>query len=232
MTRKKLLVFGTGVMGELIADHFIDDSPWKVAAFVSHQSFIDQPMFKGLPVVPFEKIEATHPPSDYAMFIALSYGRVNRTRRKVYEDAKAKGYTFASYISRHARSLKPIIHGDNVFLNESVVQPGASIGNNVIIWSNNVIGHHSVVGDHCFISSGVVISGNTTVGESCFFGVNSCCRENLFVAPGTIVGAGATLMRNSQKNTSYISPSPLTLRVLPESEDFLVRPKRDPETKI
>ena len=34
------------------------------------------------------------------------------------------------------------------------------IGNDVVLWSGNHIGHDSTIGDHCFIASHVVVSGN------------------------------------------------------------------------
>ena len=121
--------------------------------------------------------------------------------------------------------MLPIEHGENVFINESVIQPHARIGDNVIIWSNNVIGHHAVVSDHCFMSSGVVISGYVRVGDSCFFGVNSCCRENIEIAEGTIVGAGVTLLRSTEPNELYMAPKPTSRKLKPGQEDFLVRRK-------
>ena len=50
--------------------------------------------------------------------------------------------------------------GDNCFIFEdNTVQPFVTLGNNLVLWSGNHIGHHSTLRDHCFISSHVVISG-------------------------------------------------------------------------
>lgn len=70
--------------------------------------------------------------------------------------------------------------GDNCFVFENqTIQPFVKIGNDVIIWSGNHIGHHSMIGDHCFISSHVVISGNVKIEPYCFLGVNSSIRDVL-----------------------------------------------------
>ena len=48
--------------------------------------------FKYSDLVP-EDIEKAFPPSEYKMFIALSYSNMNRIREEKYFEAKAKGYT-------------------------------------------------------------------------------------------------------------------------------------------
>lgn len=222
----KLVIFGTGVMGDLIAEHFIHQSDWDVVAYTADADYVEGDTHNELPLVPFEDIADHHPPGDTSMFVALSYGKANANRRSAFLRAKAAGYQFASFVSPHARSLKPIVHGENVFINESTFQPNAVIGSNVIIWSNNVIGHHAIIGDHCFISSGAVISGGVRVGESCFFGVNSSCRENIEIAEGSVIGAGATVLRSTRPHQLLMAPEPKTLQLKPGQEDFLVRPAK------
>ena len=51
-----------------------------------------------------------------------------------------------------------------------MIQPFASIGDNIIIWSGNHIGHHVSIGNHCFLASMVGIAGNTQIGEQCYLG--------------------------------------------------------------
>jgi len=221
----KVVIFGAGLMGRLVADYLATDRAWEVAAFTAHERFITAPSFEDRPVVPFETVERTYPPSAYAMFVALSYAQGNRVRRQAYLDARAKGYRLASWISPRARWIGLPAHGDNVFVAESTFQPRARLGSNVFVFSNNVIGHDAVIGDHCFISSGVAISGNVTVGQACFFGVNSCCRENVHIADGTVVGAGVTLLRSTKPATMYVAQSPKALTLDAGSDDFLVRPK-------
>lgn len=223
-----LVIFGTGTMGQLIAEHFDHASPWRVAAFTADERFISEASFLGRPVIPFDRLGESYGPGQAHLFIALSYGKTNRTRRHAYERAKALGYSFASYVSPHARSLLPIVHGENVFINESTVQPHARIGNNVIIWSNNVIGHDSTIGDHTFISSGVVISGFVDVGASSFFGVNSSTRESIAIGEGTVVGAGVTILRSTRPHTMYVASSPRPRQLGSDADEFLVRPRFAP----
>ena len=78
-----------------------------------------------------------------------------------------------------------------------MIQPNVRIGNNVILWSGNHIGHDSTIGDHVFIASHAVISGNVTIGESSFVGVNATFRDGITVAPRCVIGAGALIMKDT-----------------------------------
>jgi len=222
----KLIIFGTGIMGDLTAQHFIHQSDWNVVAYTADADYVESDTHNGLPLVSFEDITTKYPPEEVRMFVGLGYGKANANRRSAYQRAKAAGYEFASFVSPHARSLKPIVHGENVFINESIFQPNTVIGNNIIIWSNNVIGHNAIIGDHCFISSGTVISGGVRVGESCFFGVNSSCRENIEIAEGSVIGAGTTVLRSTKPRQLLIAPEPTSLQLKQGQEDFLIRPSK------
>jgi acetyltransferase-like isoleucine patch superfamily enzyme len=88
--------------------------------------------------------------------------------------------------------------GDNCFIFEdNVIQPFVRIGNDVVIWSGNHIGHHSLIEDHCFIASHAVISGRVTIGRNSFVGVNATFRDGVTVAPQCVIGAGALILRDT-----------------------------------
>jgi UDP-3-O-[3-hydroxymyristoyl] glucosamine N-acyltransferase len=84
--------------------------------------------------------------------------------------------------------------GEHCFVFEqNVVQPFVELGDTVILWSGNHIGHHSSVGSHCFISSHVVVSGFVRIGESCFMGVNATVANNTTIGNDCTIGAGALI---------------------------------------
>lgn len=210
---KKLIIFGTGDIGQLAHFYFTHDSKRSIACFCADAEQIQSKEFIGLPVVPFEDIVKTHPPDDFDLFIALSYSQLNQTRMKKYADAKAKGYTLASYICSRSVIWEGTPIGDNCFILENqTIQPYAEIGNNVTLWSGNHIGHHSRVGDHTFITSHVVVSGHVQIGPGCFLGVNSTLRDGITLAPLTVIGAGATVLKNTVERGVYTGVE-ATLRV-------------------
>jgi UDP-3-O-[3-hydroxymyristoyl] glucosamine N-acyltransferase len=97
--------------------------------------------------------------------------------------------------------------GRNCFiLEDNTIQPFVKIGDNVTLWSGNHIGHDTIIEDHCFITSHVVISGFVHVHPYCFIGVNASLRHAINIAPRTLIGAGAVIMKSTVEDGVYIPP--------------------------
>ncbi|MDH5723759.1 MAG: acetyltransferase [Alphaproteobacteria bacterium] len=191
-------------------EYFTHDSEYEVSGFVVDGEYIKdgQDSFMGLPLVPFEEIEAHFPPSSFHAFAAIGSQKLNRVRTEKYEALKAKGYNMASYISSRAFIWHNVEVGDNAFiLEDNTIQPFVKIGNNVTLWSGNHIGHSSVIGDNCFITSQVVISGLCNIGKSCFMGVNSSCSEETIIGDDNFIAIGAVVSKNTDENVLIPPPS-------------------------
>lgn len=203
----KLVIFGCGDIAQLAHYYFTSYTDYEVTAFTVDEKYAPSDnRFCGLPVEAFETIENTCSPSEYDMFIALSYSGLNQLRALKYQGAKDKGYKLASYISPHATILNEGKIGDNCFiLEDNTIQPFVEIGNNVTLWSGNHIGHHSKIEDHNFISSHVVVSGGVTIRESSFIGVNATLRDHITIGAKNVIGAGAIIMSDTNDNAVYIA---------------------------
>ena len=195
---KPVVLFGVGDFARVAHVYLMNDSPYEVAAFTVHERYIEATEIAGVPVVPFEELERTHPTADFAMFVAVGFSRVNRARAELYDECKSLGYELISYVSSRAHLVADVEIGDNCFVFEAnVLQPFVRIGNDVVLWSGNHIGHDSTVGDHVFVASHAVVSGNCTIGDSCFVGVNATIRDGITVAPDCVIGAGAVVMKDT-----------------------------------
>jgi len=203
----RVVIFGTGDIGQLAHFYLGHDSPDEVVAFCADGKYVDSKKYLGLPLVPFEEVVDRYPPDDFRMFVALSYSKLNQVRAQKYAEAKDKGYELISYVSTRSVIWDGIEIGDNAFIFENqTIQPFGKIGNNVTLWSGNHIGHHSTIGDHCFLTSHVVVSGHVTIGPYCFLGVNSTLRDGITLAPRTVVGAGTTIVKNTVEGGVYMGP--------------------------
>lgn len=203
----KLVIFGAGDIARLADVYFTRDSEHEVVAFTVDAAYRRGETFLGRPFVDAEQVTDRYPPSEHAMFVALSYARMNRLRAEKYAQMKDKGYRLLSYVSSRCSYLSDSAPGDNCFiLEDNTIQPFVSIGSNVTLWSGNHIGHDSTIDDHSFISSHVVVSGHVTVGAYCFIGVNATLRNSIHIAPGTLVGAGAVIMKSTRENGVYLPP--------------------------
>lgn len=202
--KEKLIIVGDSAFAEIAYEYFTHDSIYEVSCFTADKDFITKDTLFNLPVTPFEDIEKNYPPSEYKIFTALTYGKMNRVRKRFYERAKEKGYKFASYVSSKAFVWKNVTIGENTFIFENnVIQPFVKIGNNVIMWSGNHIGHHSTIKDHCFFASHVVLSGFCEVQEYCFIGVNSTIANNVTIKRNCLIGAGATILKDTEEAKTY-----------------------------
>ena len=112
----------------------------------------------------------------------------------------------ANYISSRCSSLSQFQPGDNCFiLEDNTIQPYVKIGNNVVLWSGNHIGHDVLIEDHCFITSHVVVSGFVKIERNCFLGVNATIRDGITIAPETLIAAGAIIMKDTEEKGVYLA---------------------------
>jgi sugar O-acyltransferase (sialic acid O-acetyltransferase NeuD family) len=202
----RVVIFGLKDLASLAHFYLREDSEHEVVAFTVDREFIRAEEFEGLPVVPFEEVEKTYPPSEYKLFIPMTQKKMGRLREEKYNEAKRKGYSLVSYVSSKATTFSNLEVGENCFiLEDNTIQPFVVIGNNVVLWSGNHIGHHSEIGDHVFLTSHVVISGHVRIEPYSFFGVNATIRDGLVIAEGTLVGMGATVVKNTEPYGVYSS---------------------------
>jgi sugar O-acyltransferase (sialic acid O-acetyltransferase NeuD family) len=199
-----IVIVGDGETAELAYEYFTHDSEHEVVAFCVEREYASKERLFDLPVVHFEDIERLYSPIDYKAFVAVSYTQLNRVRRRLYEETRSKGYECVSYVSSRAFVWRNAEIGDNCFIFENnVVQYAVKIGNNVVLWSGNHIGHRTVIRNHVFVSSHVVISGYCDIGEHCFFGVNSSIADHITIADDCLVGAGAVIHKDTKARTVY-----------------------------
>lgn len=201
---KKLVIVGSGETGLIAYEYFQLDSCYEVVAFSVNEQYINEPTINDLPVVPFETLEEKYNPNEYEVYIAISSGKLNRNRTKVYNEAKLKGYKCASYRSSRAFIWRNVEIGENCFVFEdNTLQPFVKIGNNVTLWSGNHIGHNTIIKDNCFISSHCVISGFCEVGENSFLGVNCTIEDNTKIAKDNFIGAGTLIQKDTNEKDFY-----------------------------
>ncbi|WP_138483499.1 acetyltransferase [Dyadobacter bucti] len=200
----KVIVFGVLDTAELAHYYLTHDSEHEVVAFTINREYIQNESFKNLPVVAFEDVDTLFPPQEYSFFAPMTGRNMNRNRESIYNAAKAKGYQFISYISSKATLFNNVI-GDNCFiLEDNTIQPFTTIGNNVVMWSGNHIGHHGQIKDHVFFTSHVVLSGHCLVESYSFFGVNSTIRDYTSIAQGTLVGMASAITKETEEWGIYI----------------------------
>jgi UDP-3-O-[3-hydroxymyristoyl] glucosamine N-acyltransferase len=106
-------------------------------------------------------------------------------------------------------NIGKIIIGNNVWVgsNASVESPSFEntfISDFVKIDDLVHIGYNSIIGEKSLITAGSVISRNVVIGAKCVLGPNSSVAENITIQDNVVVGLGAVVVSNLNKNGVYI----------------------------
>ena len=198
---RPLVIFGSSEIARLARFYFRQDSDYEVVAFTVDDDFVNNKELDGLPIIPFSEALKTFPSEQYDMHVALSYSRLNQLRQEKFEQCEAAGYNLASYLCSKSSFWPDLKVGKNCFILESqTIQPTVQIGDNVMLWSGNHLGHGTRIGNHTYISSQVVISGHCTIGERCFLGVNATLRDFLDVGNDVFIGMQAAVTQHGFEN--------------------------------
>jgi sugar O-acyltransferase (sialic acid O-acetyltransferase NeuD family) len=200
----QVVVFGTSQWAELSDVYLTHDSPHEVVGFTVDGEYMDGAEFRGRPVVPWEEIATERPPGDFALFLPISFKRMNHLRAERFAAAKEMGYEVVSYVSSKASTFPGFSCGDNCFIQEdNTIQPFVEIGDDVVMWAGNHIGHHTRIGDHVMITSHVVISGVCEVGDYSFFGVNATVRDETVIGHDSLIGMGVSILADTEPYSVY-----------------------------
>lgn len=201
---RDLVIVGDSSFAQVAYEYFTHQSDYRVAAFAVEPDYMVRDELFGLPVVALPDLPAAFPPSEHDAFAALAYTQLNRLRTRLMRAVADMGYELASFVSPHARVAASASLGRHCFVFEdNVIQPFVTLGENVVLWSGNHIGHHSSIANNCFVSSHVVVAGHCEIGENCFLGVNSTIANNLSVAPDCWIGPAVVISGNTEKGQLF-----------------------------
>ena len=203
--KKPLIIFGNTSFAQIACEYFTEDSEHEVVGFSVEDKYIEERELFSRPVVSYREVSKHFAPEKHSFFAACTYTQMNALRARFYSEAKAMGYTAASYVSSKAFVWKNVEIGEHCFIFEdNTIQPFVKIAANNIFWSGNHIGHHSHIGNNNFFSSHVVISGHCEIGDNSFFGVNSTVSNNLSVGNNCLLAAGSLVIANVPDNEKAI----------------------------
>lgn len=216
MKTKKLVIFGAGGFAEVAYEYFQCDSVYQVVGFTVNQDYLGDEgrELLGLPVLPFETLKDFFQLGEIEIFVAITYTKLNRLRESISRACIDAGFKLASFVSTKAAvSSSVTMGGHNFILENNVLQPFVQVGEGVILWSGNHVGHHSTIEDYVFISSHVVISGNSRIGKYSFLGVNSAVGDGVVVGESSWLSPGVVLTKSTERDLIWRSTEPTPAKV-------------------
>lgn len=191
-----IVIFGAGAGAQVVHAYVKRNSADRVVGFTVDAAYATSNWYDGLPLVPWERLEDSFPPTQVKLLGPISYRRLNEFRRDRYFEGKARGYNYASFIHPSCVIDANEIGEHCFILAGTVIEPYTTIGNNTVVWGRTYMGHHTVVADHCFISGEIVLGAETRVGERSFLGIRAGTIPGITIGDGCLVSAGAFVTKS------------------------------------
>lgn len=138
------------------------------------------------------------PQLDVSTFVVgLGSGRDTGPRRRLFSQAVELGLEPETL--RHptaiCASVVEIGRGCQL-LAGSIVNSGASVGENVIVNTGAIVEHDCVVGDHVHVATGASLASGVVVGAGAHVGIGAVVRQRISIGEEAVVGAGAVVVRD------------------------------------
>ena len=221
--KKKIIIFGVSDFASQVTFYLKHDSDFEIVAYTVDAEYNKEKSFLELPVVDFEKVHEIYSPTEFSMFVAIGYHKLNTTREAKFYEAKEKGYKLISYICSRNSYWMDLEIGENSFIMEgNIFMQNVKIGNNVIMAIGNKIGHDSVIENNCFITSNVMLGGFCTIKRNTFIGMSTIVKDKIIIGDYNILGAGSIILKNTKESSSFLSKSTsLTLDPNNLIQDFI-----------
>ncbi|WP_077706065.1 acetyltransferase [Virgibacillus dokdonensis] len=105
----------------------------------------------------------------------------------------------SAIISKHIKMGKGNIVCANV-----VINPESVLGDHCHINISTTLGHDVTMLDYVTIMPGARISGNVLVKSNSMIGTGVSVLQNLIIEEKVILGAGSVVIKNTEKNSTYI----------------------------
>lgn len=201
----RTVIFGVREAARLACGYLREDAKNEPVAYAVTADYLPpERVLDGLPIVPFESITDTHPPSEHRFLAPMSYRDHNRHRARIFKEIKALGYGMVTYISRRAIVCPGLRIGENSMVLEGcVVSPGCVIGDNVMIQAGCLIAHDARIGDHAFFGPGAVLAGQVEVGPYVFIGSGAQVRDRVRLGEGSFIAMGSMMRSDTEPWAHY-----------------------------
>lgn len=205
---KPLAILGAGSYGAVIAE-LAESCGYSVVSYLDDARSKNGTRLGEVPVIgPVREALAR---LDRDVVVAVAIGD-NAVRLRWLSEARQVGRDTPRLVSPHAL-VSPSAQIDSaVYLHPGCqVWTQVHVGFGSIMSPLSTVAHHTELGEGCFVAGGAVVGARIHVGKCAFFGQGSTTSTGVhLVADGTLVGAGAVIIRDTEPFGVYVgSPGKL-----------------------
>jgi len=202
--RKPVLLAGNGISARILKCTLEHESEYYVAGVVGDNKQAGQ--CSDLADLPFFNVESRTIDEDTPVFMAVGYSGLNMRRAEFFNRLCSNGWNIESYISSRAIVLTEGIGKGCLIMPSSVIEPGAVVGADTVVWGGAYISHDSIIGSHCWLASGCVTGGSAKIGNHTFLGINSSVVNDISVGAYNFIGTAASVTKNTGDRDLVLGP--------------------------
>jgi sugar O-acyltransferase (sialic acid O-acetyltransferase NeuD family) len=196
----KVIIIGAGEHAQVVADILRLDGKSVLLGYLDDNLKLHSNFYLGLPVL--GSIEQISVIEHDRIIIAIGD---NARRKQIFESLRQQERKFITAIHPTAIIAPSAKIGIGTMICAGViVNPAASIGNNVILNTGSTIDHHNQIEDHVHIAPGVNLGGTVTVREGAFIGIGAKVIPQREIGCWSIVGAGAAIINDIEPKSLYV----------------------------
>jgi len=197
--KKNLLIIGASGHGKVVADIALKMREWQSIAFLD--DYENSKPSLGLEIIGNSKDVNTYL-YDWEIFVAIGH---NATRERIQEELETQGATIPVLIHPSALIGEEVnIAAGTVIMAGVVINCSTKIGKGCIINTGSTVDHDNLIGDYVHISPGVHLAGTVRVEHGSWLGIGSVVSNNIEIIKGSIVGAGAVVVKDINEAGIYV----------------------------
>ena len=200
---KKIIVYGAGEFGSLIANILSYNKDYKIVAYGDDNSlnkdFLTQqlPVFDSKSLVEFSIKNKVH--------FAISAIGNNYARAEKFNLLKSNGFKMLSIVHPKALIDTNVSYGENVIIEMgTAIHTHSKIGNNVFLGGDALIGHHNQIGNHVLVGGNASFGGSVVIEDYVTIGVGSSIKPGITLGEGSTVGVGAAVIKDVEPGTTVV----------------------------
>lgn len=197
---KPLLILGTGLFAQEVADLAADTPGLTVAGFVENlDSQRCAETLNGFRIFWIDEI------SDMAGShkAICSLGTTHRDR--FVQQVASTGMAFATLVHPDARLSATSSLGEGSLISAGVIVAShTKIATHVRLNRGALVGHHTDIADYVTVQPGANIAGACHIGEGAYIGMGAIVQDRTTVGAHSVVGSGAVVTKDVPENVQVV----------------------------
>ena len=200
---KKLIVYGAGEFGSLIANVLSYHDDLQIVAYGDDDPQKTADHIDGTPV--FGQKDLLNFAEQNSIKLAITAIGNNTVRAEKFNLLKNTGFQMISIVHPQALIDTKVSYGDNVIIEMgTAIHTHSKIGNNVFLGGEALIGHHNIIGDHVLVGGNVSFGGSVVVEDYVSLGVGASIKPGIRLGKGSVIGVGAAVIKDVEPGTTVV----------------------------